>query len=226
MKRRTERLRLLAREDSGFTLVELILTIFILGIVVAPLTAVVILQLKHTDTTSARMSESHDAQLATSYFAQDVQAMGRHADDSTTAEPAFVQSIDTGDAPAGGPAPCGPTDTAATVVVRIAWDDYADPEVASRTETRVSYVVEGTELHRVLCAGSAAPVDIVVAHNLDLADDPSDPDPAVVECPETPSGSCAGLTAPMLLSLRLIIQDPDSGSDPLEVTLTGQRRQT
>ena len=45
------RLRRVADDDAGFTLVELIITIFMLGVVVAPLTAIVILQLKNTDAT-------------------------------------------------------------------------------------------------------------------------------------------------------------------------------
>ena len=42
-------------DDAGFTLVELLVTMVIIGIIVAPLTAVVLGYLKNTDATTARM---------------------------------------------------------------------------------------------------------------------------------------------------------------------------
>jgi prepilin-type N-terminal cleavage/methylation domain-containing protein len=210
-----------SRDDAGFTLVELLVTIVVLGIIIAPLSAVILTYLKNTDATTARMSESHDAQLATSYFAQDVQSVGVRAPYVTTGEPPFVQSIETGAPAGGGLYPCGAAGTPAAVV-RFAWDDFADATAASRTQARVAYVVEGSELHRIRCVGSAAPVDIVIAHNLVA---PS----ATVSCANasgTPM-SCTAPTLPSTVSLVLTIQDPDSGSSsPYEVTLTGQRRQT
>jgi prepilin-type N-terminal cleavage/methylation domain-containing protein len=210
------RLRRVADDDSGFTLIELIITIFMLGIVVAPLTAIVILQLKNSNTTSARMSESHDAQLANSYFAQDVQAVGVRGPYTTTAEPALIESIETNAPPGGGYYQCGPAGTP-NAVVRLAWDDYEGAADTTRVQKRVAYVVEGSELHRLECHGSAAVVsDLTIAHDLVAPF-------AVVSC----STSCTGTPLPETVSLELTIRDPDSGSDtPYEVTLTGQRRQT
>ena len=221
--------RRLTDDDSGVTLVELVLTVFMLGVVVAPLTAIVILQLKHTDTTAARMSESHGAQLATSYFAQDVQAVGvRGSADPTvnpytsTTEPAFVPSIEENAPAAGGAYACGSAGTP-DAVVRLAWDDYTDAPADSRAQKRVAYVVVGSELRRITCDGSGA----VTADHI-LAQDLVAPF-ASVACAD-PAGaamSCTGPTLPATVSMVLTIQHPDSSSAaPYEVTLTGQRRQT
>jgi prepilin-type N-terminal cleavage/methylation domain-containing protein len=215
------RMRRLADDDGGFTLIELIITIFMLGVVVAPLTAIVILQLKNTDATSARMSESHDAQLAASYFGQDVQAVGVRGA-YTTAEPAFAPSIETSAPAGGGSYPSGAAGTP-NAVVRLAWDDFAAAAAASRTQKRVAYVVEGNELHRITCDGSGAvTADLTIAHDLVTPF-------AAVTCAD-PAGvamTCTGSALPATVSLALTIRDPDSGTaTPYEVTLTGQRRQT
>jgi prepilin-type N-terminal cleavage/methylation domain-containing protein len=216
------RLRRVADDDAGFTLVELIITIFMLGVVVAPLTAIVILQLRNSDATTARMSESHDAQLANSWFAQDVQAVGVRDDYSGTAEPAFTQSIETSAPAAGGLYACGAAGTP-DAVVRLAWDDYTAAEAASRTQQRVAYVVEGRELHRITCDGTGVVLaDLTIAHNLVTPF-------AGVTCANAGGAaiSCTGTALPATVSLSLTIRDPGSGSDsPYEVTLTGQRRQT
>jgi len=216
------RMRRITDDDGGFTLIELIITIFVLGVVVAPLSAIVILQLKNSDTTSARMSESHDAQLATSYLAQDVQAVGVRGAYATTAEPAFVPSIETGAPAGGGSYPCGAAGTP-DAVVRLAWDDYTAPAASTRTQRRVAYVVQGSELHRIVCDGSGAvTADVTIGHDLVAPF-------ASVSCADAAGAamSCTGATVPATVSLALTIQDPDSGSaGPYEVTVTGQRRQT
>ena len=206
--------------EGGFTLIELLVTIVVLGIIMAPLSAVLLTYLKNTDATTARMSESHDAQIAASYFAQDVQAVGVRGP-YTSPEPGFVQSVETGATAGGGLYPCGATGTP-DAVVRFAWDDYTGTSLTSRTQWRVGYVVDGSELRRVQCDGAGVVSDIRIAHNLVAPF-------AVVNCADASGSamSCTGATVPETVSMTLTIQDPDSGSDaPYEVTLTGQRRQT
>jgi len=58
-----------APEDRGLTLIELLITITILGLIAAPLSAAMIVYFQHTDDTTSRLSLSHDAQIASSYFA-------------------------------------------------------------------------------------------------------------------------------------------------------------
>jgi prepilin-type N-terminal cleavage/methylation domain-containing protein len=220
------RLRGTARDDAGFTLIELLVVITLLGVIVVPLAGAVMAFLRDSDVTTARMSESHDAQLATAYFAQDVQAVGVR--DYTVTGSAYFplrQSVEIGVPAAGGLYPCG-NPALPAAVVRLAWDDFAQGAASSAVQMRVAYVVEnGSELHRVLCAGSATPVsDIRIARNLaapSLAVTCTDGSGTPVAC----TGS--GPATPASVSLALTLHDPQSpAGSTYTVTLTGQRRQS
>ncbi len=60
--------------DDGFTLVELLVAIAILGIVVGVLASAFIVSARTTGATTQRFNESHDAQIASAYVANDVQS--------------------------------------------------------------------------------------------------------------------------------------------------------
>jgi hypothetical protein len=159
--------------------------------------------------------------MAASYFAQDVQAVGMRGDYSSSAEPTFIASMALGAAAGSTFFPCAPGGTPAALV-SIGSDDFSDATDESRFPTYVSYVVEGTELHRFVCTGSTLSASSTIAHDLVAPF-------AAVSCANAAgaSMSCTGTTLPATVSLALTIQDPDSGSGtPYQVTLTGQRRQT
>ncbi len=213
-------LRTLRRDDAGFTLIELLVSVVILGIISAPLAGVVIAYLRNSDATAARMNDSHSAQIAGAYFIQDVQSLGVRA---FTAPPGadgsypLQKSVET--AASGGDLPCGVAGS--TNVVRLAWDDFptvptGTAEVGtSSTLVVAAYVLEGTDLHRLLCVGSSAPAsDVRLAENVESA---------VATCSSTCTGT--GTAVPTGVSLRLSVRDPHSAS-AYTVTLTGQRRQT
>ena len=206
-----------ARDERGFTLTELLITLVILGAIAVPLGNALIGFIRHTDDTTRRLSESHDIQIAAAYFAQDVQSVG--ARDWSAFPYPLRQSIEANAPAAGGLYPCGAPGLPAAVV-RLAWDD---PQSASATPpvVRVSYVVvtAGVErqLRRVVCSGSAIPVsDLVLAHNVDVVD-------PVLSC----SSPCASAPAvPSSVTLTLSIRNPNSMGSAVSVDLTGQRRQT
>lgn len=205
----------LRRGADGFTLIELLVAIVILGIITVPLGSVVIGYFRNTDATTARLIESHDVQIASAYWAQDVASIGVR---STTSPFAFKQSVETGVAPTAGLYPCG---AAGTPIVRFAWDDSSGPGVTA-TLVRVAYVVQTVsgqkELHRLRCEGSAAVVsDVTLAHALD----PSTP-PALW-CSTTCTASPA---VPKSVTLTLSIKDPKNLGGAYVVTLAGQRRQS
>lgn len=216
------------RDEAGFTLVELLMSVVILGIIAVPLAGVFLGYLKNAGATSARMSESHDAQMAAAYFAQDVEALGvRDYSDTATFEHPLLQSVEAGAPASGGAYPCGPAGTP-DAVVRLAWDDWAGAPVggAAPTRVRVAYVVEnGTELHRLVCRGSAVVVsDVVVAHDLVTPF-------ATVTCTDGTGAAVActgaGAAVPGTVALRLTIHDQQSAAgSTYSVTLTGQRRQS
>jgi prepilin-type N-terminal cleavage/methylation domain-containing protein len=207
--------------DAGFTLVELLMSITILGIIVGPLTAVVIGYLTSSDSTARRMNESHDAQMAADYFAQDVQAVGVHDyGDATQLDKPLLQSAETPATVAGNAFPCGVGLPAA--VLRLASDDWDVAGATTPTQVRVSYVIENsTELHRLVCRGpSTTPVsDVVVAHNVVSAT------PGCLTSSGGTGCTGAGTAVPTTVSLSLTIRDPKNTTS-YPVTLTGQRRQS
>lgn len=204
--------------DNGFTLVELIIAILIIGVITVPLGSVVIGYLHSTGSTTARLLESHDVQIASAYWAQDVDSIGTR---STTSPYPLTQSVETGVTYGSSLYPCGTAGT--TPAVTLAWDDFTGP--GASTLDRVAYLVQTvsgqTQLHRLRCNGSAAVVsDVTVAHDL------SPSTPPTVAC----STSCTGVpplpAVPQTVTLTLTLTDPNSTDAPYVVSLTGQRRQS
>lgn len=202
--------------EDGFTLIELILAILILGVITVPLGNVVIGYFRNTDATTARLLESHDVQVASAYWAQDVASVGTRSAAPTYA---LTQSVELNAAYNSGPNPCGPTGTP-NAIVRLAWDDFSSAGPAS--VVRVAYVRQGTELHRLRCIGSATLAsDVTVAHYLDPATAPA------VACLGTSGSSCAAAPAvPTEVDLKLTLKNPNNRDSAYVVTLTGQRRQS
>jgi prepilin-type N-terminal cleavage/methylation domain-containing protein len=127
--------------DDGFTLVELLISITVLGIVMAALGGVMTVTLKSASTANTRLTESNDLRRAATYFAADVQG---------------ARSVATATTPK-----CGTG--AAKVVVEFLGQDFADTTPAITT-TVVSYVLravtdsDGTrqELRRLACTSTSA----------------------------------------------------------------------
>lgn len=215
---------LLSRDDRGFTLVEVLLTIVILGIVAVPLGNVMIGYLRNTDATTARLVESHDAQISAAYFHADVASVGvrsgTYSSDPSAPYP-LTQSIEENAPAASGLFPCG---TAATpnAVIRFGWDDYTSGAASAPTRMRVAYVsipdaAGQQQLHRLVCAGSGTVVtDTVLAHDLLTVSASCTPAPC--------SGSGAAL--PLTVTLSLTIHDSQATDANYEIELTGQRRQS
>ena len=65
----------LKSDEAGFTLVELLVAIAILGIIIPAIGAALISIIHNTNDTNQRLVESHDAQITAAYFANDVQSV-------------------------------------------------------------------------------------------------------------------------------------------------------
>ena len=163
-----------AGEDAGFTLVELCISIALLGVVTVGLTAVMFTALTADRRTATRLDESRDIQFVNAYLADDVQG---------------ATSVAT-----GGTARCG-TGTAALELRGVSYDTAS----LGAQVTVVSYVlttsmVDGVAtgaLHRYACAAPASPApsyplapasDVVVARSLATT-------PPVVTCSPSPCGA-------------------------------------
>jgi prepilin-type N-terminal cleavage/methylation domain-containing protein len=211
--------RRVCSDDSGFTLVELIITIVIMGVITIPLGNLVISYFANTTATQARLAGSHDAQIAAAYFAQDVASMGSHV--SGTSSGLWVT-------PFGGAPACGNVAGAIRVLV-LASDDYSsvsgpfDGTVAPPVVTYLAYVATPAgalyQLHRIRCAGAVATggVDTTVMHNL----------AAVPVTPQCDAMTCSSATTyPSLVTINTVIADVSSTGSTYPVTLSGRRRQT
>ena len=211
------------RGDDGFTLVELLVAIVIMGVISVPLTNVVISYLHNSDATMARLLESHDVQISSAYWAQDVASIGTR---STTSLYPLTQSVETDVAYSASKYPCGPAGT--TPIVTLAWDDFTGP--GTSTLVRVAYVRKAapgqtalTELHRLRCDGTAPGFsDVTLAHDLN----PSPPlTPATVVCSTTCMGT-HDMPVPTTITLNLSLKDPKDPGEAYSIPLIGQRRQS
>lgn len=202
-----------ARADGGFTLIELLVAISIIGVILVPLTNVVIDYLLNSTSASARLSASHDAQIAAAYWQQDVSSLGVQSYDSASGKFVYQTSVNNstiGDCsvPAG-----------ATKLISLDWYSYPDAS-GNPTQVVVTYVTEssGSELVRMQCSGGSLVSSATLTHQLNAA-------PTCTF--DGTASACASYTgSPSTIGLTLSISDPSGNGQPYTVTIVGQRRQT
>ena len=212
-----ERLRR-TRGDDGFTLIEMVMSVAILGIVSATLLGVVFQYLKTTSDTSARLNESTDQQFISTYWQNDVSSLGRQTLNAssalTRAQSVFVN--------APGPSSCGTS--LGTVVVAFAWNEFnvsaANPDNAwLSTPHEVAYVTApaGSRLllQRVRCRNGAADQPQTVARNLTAK--PNIACDTTCDSPTTP---------PNRVSMTFTVKDANNpNSQGYTTTVSADRRQ-
>lgn len=201
------------RDDDGFTLIEMVITVTIMGIIALALTGVVISYFKTTVDTQSRMTESQDVQFAATYWQRDVASIGVRSYDAATKSFPLQQSV--GVAPACS-LPAG------TPVVTLAWSEYTtDQSTDTPTRMTVSYLAQADgsayELVRVRCSGSTVVSTTEVAHSLNAV--------PTVDCDVACTG--AGANVPVTVNLNLSVLDPEGdGTVAYTATLSGERRQS
>ncbi|HEY3716593.1 MAG TPA: prepilin-type N-terminal cleavage/methylation domain-containing protein [Jatrophihabitantaceae bacterium] len=200
-------IRRLRSDDGGFTLVELVITIVIMGVITLPIANFVIAYFGNLTQTQARLSGSHDRQIAAAYFSQDVADVGLRAATSPYAPRQSVWTSPTG-------AYCGST-LGATVLL-LQWDDWAvstsgGNNTGSDTVHSAAYVMRSGALHRIYCAsGSTVSSDATLIHNYASGG---------VAC----STTCVGASPPATITLTATLA---AAGDSQQIVLTGQRRQS
>ena len=136
------------RDERGFTLVELVIGIAILGTIVGGLAGAIIVGLRTADATATRLAQSHDAQLVSVYLPRDL---------ASTSSDVVAK-----------PDPDSMCSSQGTLLLRLRWTDEADYVATYRMEQAPT---GEWELIRHLCVDGGAPTSVVVAHDLG---DPSD----------------------------------------------------
>jgi prepilin-type N-terminal cleavage/methylation domain-containing protein len=139
-------------DATGFTLVELLVTIAILGIIMTPLSAAFVLAIRTSEASNNRIANANDAEILTVFFPPDVHAAGDEA----------------GDVAVGGAA-----GTTCSGIPNVAVLSGRGQETAAgSTSTWTSaYAVDATgpeswRLVRAHCVDGGAPETFTVAHNL------------------------------------------------------------
>lgn len=191
-------------EEPGFTLIETVIATMIIGIVVATIAGALILLYSTMESTTERLSESPDLQIAAAYFGSDVQS----------AE-AFDQT-------------CGTVPVGATRIADFSWTDPgAAPTSADDRALAISYAVvpEGTQkqLVRYSCVPPAAVDEVTVVHYLDPTTNPA------IECADAAGivePCSAGTSSTVRLPLTICTADTSGvcKDDPFSFELKATRR--
>jgi prepilin-type N-terminal cleavage/methylation domain-containing protein len=206
------------RGEDGFTLIEMVMSVAILGIVSAALLGIVLQYLQTVTDTSARLDESTDQQFVSTYWQDDVSSLGRRHLSVASAGFTTEQSVFVGTA---GPGGCG--GSAGAVVVAFAWNEFpvgvsapADPW--SSTPHGVAYVTvpDGSRLllQRIRCRNGVSSSPLTVAHSLTGV--------PTISC----DPGCGPTSLPERVSMRFTVKDADN-EDSLGYTTTvsADRRQ-
>jgi prepilin-type N-terminal cleavage/methylation domain-containing protein len=209
--------------DGGFTLVELVISVAILGIISVALFGVVIEYLKVSTVTESRLSESTDQQFVSTYWQADVSSLGNRSLNAANASDPVPSAQSVWKNPSGG---CGSSVSGGSVVVRFEWKEFTigtdDTHAWSTTDQAAAYVTvaDGSQfvLKRVRCrAGAVVGSPITIAHH--LAAVPEVRCDGALACPTDGS-------LPKKVTMKLNVGSLTEKSDAGYVTvLTGDRRQ-
>ncbi|GAB4008368.1 prepilin-type N-terminal cleavage/methylation domain-containing protein [Nocardioides ultimimeridianus] len=219
--------------DEGFTLIEMVITVAMVGLIMVALTGVVISYLKTTVSTSARLTESHDVQFAAVYWSRDVASIGVRSatyDNGSAHTFPLLQSVSV--APdTGVSSGCG-LPSGATKVVTLAGSQYTSLD-SSQTPTTVTvtYATEGSSapytLIRRRCVGGATDSTITVADNLTSVPTVGCPDTSTP--PNYTAAKCntSGSSVPDVVRMVLTSSDPNNNDGTTySAALTGERRES
>jgi len=144
------------RREAGFTLIELMMATTLMGVLLGPLGAALVVSLRTTDETANRLAGSNDAQLVSIWLPPDIQSAG---DRSGSADPndddvVFAPTVNT---------EC----SGQTNVLRLHWQETLTTTSEFVAAYAVSQSTDGSwRLVRYACTNGGAPTAHVVARNL------------------------------------------------------------
>jgi prepilin-type N-terminal cleavage/methylation domain-containing protein len=204
-----------AAGDAGFTLIEIIISVSLLGLITGAATASMVTATSAARSTSQSAHESADAQLISAFLVRDAQAAGGSNPVTGAVDASIGVTVDH-DA-LGNPAPIAPIDAAdvctpTNTKVRFTWFDRVSkavkhPNVASYALNTVTH-----ELVRRSCRDGVSSGDMVLGSKVANA---------VGTC--VPAAKCPGL--PNLITVTITAtNDPGYSATPFTYDLSAQLR--
>jgi len=127
--------------DAGFTLLELLIVLGILPLVIGGIAVAMVASFQNEGAVTARLADSHDAQITSAYFVRDVQAASLISTSTT--------------------APVCPTPTTRSQLLGLRWSSRG---TTSSVTYSLSTNTSSPYLMRSYCAGAAAPVTTIVSN--------------------------------------------------------------
>jgi prepilin-type N-terminal cleavage/methylation domain-containing protein len=188
------------RGDAGYTLVELLVVVSLVGVVVASVAGMSLVAVRTAASADTRLDDSNDLLRAATYFGDDVQG---------------AQSVSVGTTPRCGTDP--------SVLVEFVGQDFTDDSTFTTVTTVVSYVRRTVglptgvrrELHRLSCSSPVGSPAYPLAATSDV--------PVVLGLsPAVPVVGCGTAGCAAFTEVNLTIQQ----SSGLRYVLTGRRRTT
>jgi prepilin-type N-terminal cleavage/methylation domain-containing protein len=207
--------------EQGLTLIELTITIAVLGVIIIPLVASFTLALLETTSSRERTADATSAQLISTYLQNDIQSSCLRAN---PADPTTACVTGTVKAAASGATFTG-TCAGVETKLELAWRDPGNPgadPVEGPEDIVVDYYIATTddeqkELHRVECSTGADPADTLLALNLETA---------VFDATCSPTPDCTGApeTVSVLIKAESTRVEEKSSYEPFEFTFEATRR--
>ncbi|MEO8266817.1 MAG: putative Ig domain-containing protein [Ilumatobacteraceae bacterium] len=142
--------------DRGFTLVEVLVSLVLSGLIAGVVVMVILTSLNAADAMTAQINDSNDAALVSTFLTRDAQSAGSIDPATAQLNTNGVSKTDWG----------GCTQSAAAALkVRFSWNEYTSSSAYSPIV--VTYALEGQTLTRRICTGGgSAGVDVVLGSHL------------------------------------------------------------
>ena len=203
--------------DRGFTLVEVLISLVLSGLIAGVVVSVILTSLNAADSTTAEINDSNDAALVSSFLIRDGQSSGG-IDPATASASTGVSTTD--------PGGCAQT---GALVMRFSWTEHSSATV--HTPTVVTYAfnsVAQTLTRRICLNGSSTGTDVLLGSHVTSAaatcqrgslPDATCSRPTGVSLSLSGSGKRAPYSTTLTASLRsapsqLLIVNPTSASLP------------
>ena len=163
--------------DRGMTLVELVISVSLLGLVTAVVSAAIIVTLRQTDATEGRTNLAAYEQSIDTWIPADLGSTDITADFEELYGPPYAGLLPVNTAPDASPCGnCGSLDLSGANALQLAWFTAANDGTPVLTQVQYQYIQNSTgewQLQRIECIGGEPCRKVVVLHELAPPPNPS-----------------------------------------------------